>query len=375
MPISRCGCGRVQAAAAPRAGDHGLRDAGTPAGAGAGADGDAGIKVDRDTLSRMSNAFAQKMAGLEARSTSLAGETFNVGSPAQLGEILFDKMGLEGGKKGKTGAYSTGAMCWRIWRPSTTCRARARLAAAVEAEIDLYRRAAGPHQPETGRVHTSYSIAGANTGRLASTDPNLQNIPVRTEEGRRIREAFVAEPGKVLVSLDYSQIELRILAHIAGIDALKQAFRDGQDIHAHDRVGDVRRAAGRDDAGCAPAGQGDQFRRDLRHLGLRPGAQPAHPAGRGAGLHRPLFRALPRHPRPTWTTPRPSPRSTAMCRRCSAARSTRPRSTPRGRGRALPPRRDQRADPGHRGRHHPPRDDPDARRHRGAAREDAAAGA
>lgn len=192
-----------------------------------------GIKVDRDTLSRMSNAFSQKMAGLEAEIHELAGETFNVGSPAQVGEILFDRMGLPGGKKGKTGKYSTPADVLEDLATEHDLPARILDWRQVSKLKSTYTDALQTHiDPETGRVHTCYSIAGANTGRLASTDPNLQNIPVRTEEGRRIREAFVAEEGKVLLSLDYSQIELRILAHIAGIDALKEAFRDGQDIHA-----------------------------------------------------------------------------------------------------------------------------------------------
>jgi DNA polymerase-1 len=193
-----------------------------------------GIKVDRDTLSRMSNAFAQKMAGLEAEIQELAGESFNVGSPKQLGEILFDKMSLPGGKKGKTGAYATGAdvledlaaeghdLPARVLDWRQIAKLKSTYTDALQTFVN----------PETGRVHTSYVITGAVTGRLASADPNLQNIPVRTEEGRRIREAFVADEGKLLVSLDYSQIELRILAHVAGIDALKQAFAEGQDIHA-----------------------------------------------------------------------------------------------------------------------------------------------
>ncbi|MEX0348908.1 MAG: DNA polymerase I [Paracoccaceae bacterium] len=192
-----------------------------------------GIKVDREVLSRMSNAFGQKMAGLEAEIHELAGETFNVGSPAQLGEILFDKMGLEGGKKGKTGKYSTGADILEDLATEHELPRRVLDWRQLSKLKSTYTDALQTHiNPDTGRVHTSYSITGANTGRLASTDPNLQNIPVRTEEGRRIREAFVAEPGNVLLSLDYSQIELRILAHIAGIDALKQAFADGLDIHA-----------------------------------------------------------------------------------------------------------------------------------------------
>jgi DNA polymerase-1 len=193
----------------------------------------AGIKADRDVLSRMSNTFAQKMAALEAEIHELAGETFNVGSPAQLGEILFEKMGLEGGKKGKTGKYATPADVLEDLATTHDLPGRVLDWRKLSKLKSTYTDALQDHiNPDTGRVHTSYSIAGANTGRLASTDPNLQNIPVRTEDGRRIRKAFVAEPGKVLVSLDYSQIELRILAHIAGIDALKQAFRDGQDIHA-----------------------------------------------------------------------------------------------------------------------------------------------
>ena len=192
-----------------------------------------GIKVDRDTLSRMSNAFAQKMAGLEADIHELAGESFNVGSPKQLGEIMFDKLGYEGGKKGKTGAYATGADVLEDLATIHDLPKRVLDWRQLSKLKSTYTDALQDHiNPETGRVHTSYVIAGANTGRLASTDPNLQNIPVRTEDGRRIREAFIAEPGKVLVSLDYSQIELRILAHVAGIDSLKAAFREGQDIHA-----------------------------------------------------------------------------------------------------------------------------------------------
>ncbi|MEM9755470.1 MAG: DNA polymerase, partial [Pseudomonadota bacterium] len=193
----------------------------------------AGIKVDRDTLSRMSTAFAQKMAGLEAEIHELAGEPFNVGSPAQLGEILFEKMGLEGGTKGKSGKYSTPADVLEDLATLHDLPARVLDWRQLSKLKSTYTDALQTHiNAETGRVHTSYVQTGAATGRLASTDPNLQNIPIRTEEGRRIREAFVAEPGRVLVSLDYSQIELRILAHIAGIDALKQAFKDGQDIHA-----------------------------------------------------------------------------------------------------------------------------------------------
>lgn len=193
-----------------------------------------GIKVDRDHLSRLSSDFSQRMAALEAEAYEQAGREFNIGSPKQLGEILFDEMGLQGGKKTKTGAWQTDADVLEglaaeghglprtivDWR--TLSKLRSTYTEALQAAIN----------PDTGRVHTSYSMAVAQTGRLSSTDPNLQNIPVRTEEGRKIREAFVAEKGNVLVSADYSQIELRILAHIADIDALKDAFKEGLDIHA-----------------------------------------------------------------------------------------------------------------------------------------------
>ncbi|MEI6099691.1 MAG: DNA polymerase I [Alphaproteobacteria bacterium] len=193
----------------------------------------AGIQVDRQTLSRMSGAFAQKMAALEEEIHLLAGEKFNLGSPKQLGEILFDKMSLPGGEKGKTGAYATGADILEDLATEHELPGKILDWRQLSKLKSTYTDALQDHiNPETGRVHTSYSISGAITGRLASTDPNLQNIPVRSEEGRRIREAFVAPPGKVLVSLDYSQIELRILAHIAEIPALQDSFRQGIDIHA-----------------------------------------------------------------------------------------------------------------------------------------------
>ena len=194
----------------------------------------AGVKVNGDTLKRMSNAFAQKLVQLEDEIHALAGGKFNVASPKQLGEILFDKMSLSGGKQGKTGAYSTSAdVLEELAAEGHDLPARILDWRQIAKLKSTYTDALQSHvNPDTGRVHTSYSIAGAQTGRLASTDPNLQNIPVRSDEGRRIREAFVATPGHRLVSLDYSQIELRILAHVADIPALKQAFRDGIDIHA-----------------------------------------------------------------------------------------------------------------------------------------------
>ncbi len=193
-----------------------------------------GVKVDRVELERMSGEFGHRMQDLEKEIHELAGHPFKIGSPKQLGEVLFDELGLTGGKKGKSGAYATGAdildglavqghaLPQKVldWRQLS--KLKSTYTDALVQQIN----------PETGRVHTSFAMAAASTGRLASSDPNLQNIPIRTAEGRRIRDAFVAEPGHVLLSADYSQIELRLLAHVADIDTLKQAFMDGLDIHA-----------------------------------------------------------------------------------------------------------------------------------------------
>ncbi|WP_417667929.1 DNA polymerase I [Roseibium sp.] len=193
-----------------------------------------GISVDRQMLSRLSGDFAQGMAGLESEIYELAGENFNIGSPKQLGDILFGKMSLPGGKKTKTGAWSTSASVLEDLAaeghelPSriVSWRQLSKLKSTYSDALP------GFINPETKRVHTSYSLAATTTGRLSSSEPNLQNIPVRTEEGRKIRKAFVATPGHKLISADYSQIELRVLAHMADIPQLKQAFEDGLDIHA-----------------------------------------------------------------------------------------------------------------------------------------------
>ena len=193
-----------------------------------------GIRVDGKELKRLSDDFGKRLGDLEEEIHRLAGHEFNIGSPKQLGEVLFDELGLPGGKKGKTGAYGTGADVLEVlidhghdlparvldWRQ--LAKLKSTYSDALMEQIN----------PATGRVHTSYSQAGVSTGRLASSNPNLQNIPIRTEEGRKIRRAFVADKGMMLLSADYSQIELRLLAHVAGIDALKEAFHDGQDIHA-----------------------------------------------------------------------------------------------------------------------------------------------
>ncbi len=193
-----------------------------------------GIKVDRDELARMSAEFAEGCAGLEQEIHALAGTPFSVGSPKQLGEVLFGQMGLKGGKKGKSGDYSTDVTVLEKLAEEGIEIARKVLDWRQLAKLRSTYTDALQHQinPQTGRVHTSYSLTGAQTGRLSSNDPNLQNIPIRTEAGRRIREAFVAEPGHVLLSADYSQIELRLAAHMADVPALKDAFAKGEDIHA-----------------------------------------------------------------------------------------------------------------------------------------------
>ncbi len=193
-----------------------------------------GIEVDRQILSRLSGELAQAAAALEAEIHDLAGERFNIASPKQMGEILFGKLNLPGGKKTRTGQFSTSAQVLDelaaeghelprkiiFWRQLTKLKS---------TYTDALPQFINPH---TQRVHTSYSMASTSTGRLSSSDPNLQNIPIRTKEGRKIRTAFVAHKNNLLLSADYSQIELRVLAHIADIDQLKQAFADGLDIHA-----------------------------------------------------------------------------------------------------------------------------------------------
>jgi DNA polymerase-1 len=193
-----------------------------------------GIKVDRSELARLSEQFAAETTRIEREIWECCGEEFAIGSPKQLGEVLFERMGYKGGRKGKSGQYSTdqtvlerlaaeGAQVATMvleWRQLS--KLRSTYTEALQAAIN----------PDTWRVHTSYSLVGAQTGRLSSTDPNLQNIPIRTEIGRQIRKAFVPEEGNVLLAADYSQIELRLAAHMADVPQLKEAFEQGEDIHA-----------------------------------------------------------------------------------------------------------------------------------------------
>jgi DNA polymerase I len=193
-----------------------------------------GISIDRQVLSRLSGEFAQTAARVEAEIQEIAGEPVNVGSPKQIGDIIFGKMGIGGGSKTKTGAWSTSAQILdelaeqghAFPRKILEWRQVSKLKSTYTDALPTY------VHPQTHRVHTTYALAATTTGRLSSNEPNLQNIPVRTEDGRKIRRAFIASPGHKLVSADYSQIELRLLAEIADIPVLKQAFRDGLDIHA-----------------------------------------------------------------------------------------------------------------------------------------------
>ncbi|MCB8881784.1 DNA polymerase I [Acidisoma cellulosilytica] len=194
----------------------------------------AGVSVDANELRRLSADFSERMAAQEVEIHKLAGRTFNLGSPKQLGEILFDEMKLPGGKRSKTGAWGTDASVLqdlaeqghelpeRLLQWRQLAKLKSTYTDALVEEID----------PQTKRVHTRFAMAATTTGRLSSTDPNLQNIPIRTEEGGRIRRAFVSEPGHLLVSADYSQIELRLLAHVADLPVLRESFRNGEDIHA-----------------------------------------------------------------------------------------------------------------------------------------------
>ena len=205
-----------------------------------------GVKVDREVLKSLSAEFNVQIAELEEQVCGEAGCKFTIGSPQQLGDILFNKMGLQGGRKGKSGTWSTdvtelerlareGVPIARLvldWRQLT--KLKSTYTDALQEQINR----------DTGRVHTSYSLSGAQTGRLASTDPNLMNIPIRTEIGRRIRDAFIAEPGFVVLSADYSQIELRLAAHICDVPQLRAAFAEGADIHnmtAGELFGEVNR--------------------------------------------------------------------------------------------------------------------------------------
>jgi DNA polymerase I len=194
---------------------------------------DAGVKVDREALAELSRDFARRIAEIEASIWRDVGHEFNIGSTKQLGDILFEKLQLPGGRKGKTGAYGTDASILETLAPLHPVPAQVLEWRQLTKLKSTYADALGDEiDSRTGRVHTTFALAATATGRFSSSDPNIQNIPIRTEEGRKIRRAFVAEPGHLLLSADYSQIELRLAAHVAEVEELKRAFREGHDIHA-----------------------------------------------------------------------------------------------------------------------------------------------
>ena len=321
-----------------------------------------GIRVDREKLAALSADFTVKLAELETVIHALAGGAFTIGSPKQLGDVLFERMGIEGGRKGKSGVYSTdvteleriaadrdspGAeIAARVLDWRQLAKLKNTYTDALQEQID----------PATGRVHTSYSLTGAQTGRLSSTDPNLQNIPIRTEVGRQIRDAFVADPGNVILAADYSQIELRLAAHMADVPALRDAFANGDDIHsltAQELFGEVNRdtrgraktinfailygisrwgLAGRLDVSADEA-QAMIDRYFDRFPGIRNYIAATTESVRETGVHHHAVRSQDAFP----------------ADQVQGAARTPGRRT----------RRDQRADPGHLRRHHQARDDAD----------------
>ena len=249
----------------------------------------AGVKLDAERLREIGTRLGREADELERQIWELAGEEFTIGSPQQLAQILFDKLGLSKKRRGKTG-FSTDA------RVLQAIRYEHEIVPAIEEWRELtklkstYLDALPELIDADGRLRTTFSQVTAATGRLSSTNPNLQNIPIRTERGREIRACFVAEPGCKLISADYSQVELRLLAHIAGEDVLKEIFRRGEDVHAA-TAEQILGGAAR--PGHALEGEDGQLRHRLRPLGLRARRPAADPARRGAGVHRPLPRALP----------------------------------------------------------------------------------
>ena len=319
-----------------------------------------GVLVDRDLLKKQSGEIAKRLAELEADAHKSAGQPFNLDSPKQLQEILFTKQGLPVRNKTRTGQPSTAEEVleelsekYLLPRIILEYRGLAKLRSTYTEKL--------PEQidPKSGRVHTSYHQAVAVTGRLSSSDPNLQNIPIRTAEGRRIRQAFIAPKGYVLLAADYSQIELRIMAHLSGDESLRRAFAEEGDIHRATAAEVFGRRARQGHERPAPRGESDQFWADLRHVGVRPCPPARHRAPCRAGVRRTILRALPGGPRVHG--PHARERAGAGLRRDrlrpAALSSGHPLTRPQ------PPairgaQRNQRADAGHSGGHHQARDDP-----------------
>ncbi len=324
-----------------------------------------GIAIDRNILSRMTGEFSQRMAGLEDEISRIVGAPFNPGSPKQLGDILFGQMGLLGGKKTATGAWSTTASVLEdLAAEGHQLPARVLEWRQIAKLKSTYTDALpGFVNPSTGRVHTAYALASTTTGRLSSSEPNLQNIPIRTEEGRKIRRAFVAPEGRKLISADYSQIELRLLAHLADIPALKRAFADELDIHA---------MTASEMFGVPIEGMPSEVRRRAKAINFgiiygisafRSRQSAEHRSRRGGRLHQEIFRTLPRHSRLHGSDEEDRARQ-RLCHHAvwpQVPLSAHQRLQPFG-TRVQRARRHQRAAARLGGRHHPPRDGPHGRR-------------
>ena len=286
----------------------------------------AGVRVDRELLAGLSSELQGRLNELETEIFKVVGHSFNVNSTQQLSRVLFEDMGLrppDQGRKTASGHFSTSADVLEEMRSvhpvvatildhREISKLKSTYTDALPAQID----------PSTGRVHTSYSQTGSVTGRLASSDPNLQNIPIRTELGRRIRQAFIAAPGQVLLSVDYSQIELRLVAHMADDQAMIDAFLQDQDIHAATAAAVFGLQPGLVSARDAPACQGGQLRLDLRHERLRPLPLDRPDLGGVGGVRQDLLPTIPRRARVTWTKPVAWPPGRATSRPCSAVDAT-----------------------------------------------------
>ena len=324
-----------------------------------------GIAIDRNILSRMTGEFSQRMAGLEAEINTIVGAPFNPGSPKQLGDILFGQMGLPGGKKTATGAWSTTASVLEdLAAEGHQLPARVLEWRQIAKLKSTYTDALpGFVNPSTGRVHTAYALASTTTGRLSSSEPNLQNIPIRTEEGRKIRRAFVAPEGRKLISADYSQIELQPSRPSRRHPGAQARLRRRTRHSRHDRLGNVRRADRGHAERSAAARESDQFRHHLRHFGLRPRQPAEHRPQRGGRLHQEIFRALPGHSRLHGSDEEDRARQ-RLCDhavRPQVPLSAHQRLQSFG-ARLQRARRHQRAAAGYGRRHHPPRDGPHGRR-------------
>jgi DNA polymerase-1 len=309
-----------------------------------------GIKVDRERLAHLSTGVRCRDRRARSEIFALTGQEFTIGSPKQLGDILFDKLGYKGGSKGKSGQYSTDqASSKALPRKGRSRHARCSTGGSSPSCARPTPRRCRPRSIRIPGASTPATLVGAQTGRLSSTEPNLQNIPIRTEIGRQIRECFVAEPGNLLLAADYSQIELRLAAHMCDVPTLKEAFAAGEDIHARtasEMFGHVDR-----DTRARAKTINFAILYGISRWGLagRLGVD----GGRGAGDDRPLFRALPRHP----ALYRHDAGNGARLRLFADA--VRPQDVvpadqfeEPGRTAGQRARGDQRADPGHQRRHH-----------------------